>query len=236
MKDRKIEVSAKALHHLLISELTALQLIDVVSEYQGDEGYLLDIPGIVRQLYKEAGRKPGGNRSAGLKKALDETIAQALDSIKALDAGEVPHLSGILTGEQLDETTDEDEACPEGMQDVISDIQRLIQTEAAKSGPDDPINNIIAGLAKLFDNNEGTPKVESPKEVAQKPASKANITPRELDALAGTKSAHEWARVTNDILAVRGGKFPSDWNEKVINSGIVASATSRWYKSLAPKD
>lgn len=48
-----------------------------------------------------------------------------------------------------------------------------------------------------------------------------HITQNELDRLAASRSLDEWDELTTEIERARGGHRPSDWYEKVVESGLL---------------
>lgn len=55
-----------------------------------------------------------------------------------------------------------------------------------------------------------------------------NITEKELHELEKCQSENDWNIICNNIKAVRGGVYPSDWWEKVELSGRSSRISSRW--------
>lgn len=50
------------------------------------------------------------------------------------------------------------------------------------------------------------------------------ITHEELKQLQNAKSRLEWGTVCDAIKSTRGGEYPSDWFQKVMQSGILSAA------------
>ena len=47
-----------------------------------------------------------------------------------------------------------------------------------------------------------------------------NITERELDQLKEAKNEAEWNEAVDKMLEIRGGKYPTDWYEKVLSANL----------------
>jgi hypothetical protein len=56
----------------------------------------------------------------------------------------------------------------------------------------------------------------------------AMLTPNDIFLLKNTKSEAEWNVLRDRIKSNNGGKFPANWNEKVVVSGLLAQASRRW--------
>ena len=57
-----------------------------------------------------------------------------------------------------------------------------------------------------------------------------SLTNEEINKLESAKSAAEWNQVCNEVKRARGGEYPLDWFKRVIQSGLMASASSQWEK------
>lgn len=55
-----------------------------------------------------------------------------------------------------------------------------------------------------------------------------NLTNDEITKLINTKSAKEWNAVCDLIKKSRGGTYPPDWWQKVIQSGLAATVQDKW--------
>lgn len=54
------------------------------------------------------------------------------------------------------------------------------------------------------------------------------LTTNDIFLLKSTKSEDEWNALRDRIKSNHGGKFPIDWNEKVVATGLLAEASRRW--------
>jgi hypothetical protein len=55
-----------------------------------------------------------------------------------------------------------------------------------------------------------------------------NITEEELNRLRNSKNEEDWNDACDAIKAARGGRYPSDWWPKVMQSGLSAQVAKNW--------
>lgn len=57
------------------------------------------------------------------------------------------------------------------------------------------------------------------------------LTNKEINDLRSSRTEKEWNAICAKLKAKHNGKYPSDWHEKIILSGILNSSIERWKKN-----
>ena len=57
------------------------------------------------------------------------------------------------------------------------------------------------------------------------------LTNKEINDLRSSRTEKEWNAVCAKLKAKHNGKYPSDWHEKIILSGILNRSIERWKKN-----
>jgi hypothetical protein len=59
-----------------------------------------------------------------------------------------------------------------------------------------------------------------------------HLTDEEINKLKGCRSEDEWNETCVYIKERRGGRYPRDWWEKILKSGLMHEIASSWEKEL----